>query len=410
MGEGGPQAILNLRKVCSSTKEWIDTLNTHTSEKVFFRIPISFKIDPENIQKFHAHSPPPGATSIIVRDNGEMKTRLRDLKDSFPTFFTFWEQKMTALVVFKNSIVPFQKYCLGEDAIPQKLRYFQSNCDFVFDGKLTNLEHLEVAIFKRFQHPPNLPFFSTLASKKTLKRLKISSGIAYEDESLNGFKLLIDTRRHEPDFTLKVHLDTLISMHVDAWDSLFESLFPSSCKIELSMDLLKLLSTLDRLDFDEEKKSKFLEATYHLKIWIVGYETSHVRLNNLSLNSFANLKKFEWFDHVAQGSREDTLYNRFCSNFANNLPKSLEFLRISRIVFITPRLPESLTYIHLSMQNDVLSPSDCRDSLSCISDHCPLLNKLKVMTGISGLSKWKMDEQKSYSFSSMLFMIMFTKC
>jgi len=96
-----------------------------------------------------------------------------------------------------------------------------------------------------------------------------------------------------------------------------------------------------------------------------------------------------------------TLRSTTCSNLANNLPKGLQFLKISRMTFITPSLPESLTYIHLSMQDYVLSPSDCRDSLCLISEHCPLLNKLKVITCISGLSEWKIDHPKSYSFCSM---------
>jgi len=153
-GEGGPQAILNLRKVCSSTKEWIDTLNTQTREKVFFSIPISFKINPENIQKFHDNPPPPGATSIIVRDDGERKLHKRELESmergSFPTFFTFWEHKMAALVT-ENSTVPLQEFGLGVDVLPQNLKYFQSDWGFDFDchENLINWEHLEVAIFKK---------------------------------------------------------------------------------------------------------------------------------------------------------------------------------------------------------------------------------------------------------------------
>jgi len=98
MGEGEPQSILNLRKVCTPTKERLDTLNTHTREKLFFRILISFTFNPANIQKFRNNPPPPGATSVIIRDNEETRSHTRDLKHSFTTFFSFWERKMHALV------------------------------------------------------------------------------------------------------------------------------------------------------------------------------------------------------------------------------------------------------------------------------------------------------------------------
>jgi len=399
MGEGGPQAILNLRKVCSFTKEWIDTLDTHTREKIFFRIPISFTINPKNIQKFNKNPPPPGATSIIIRDNGETRSNTRDLKQSFPTFFTFWEQKMTALVT-DYSIVPFQKFGLGEDVIPQKLKYFQSNCDFVYDKKLMNWEHIEVAIFNRFEKEPDLSFFSTLASIQTFKRLEITSECMFrEQESINGFQLLMETKKHEKDFSLIVHLDAYMPNHT--WNSVLGSLLSSSYQIQLSMSLMKVSATMQDLKLNKSMQTKFLQAIYQLKIHDDSYETVHHRLNNLNLHLFPNLKAFKWKDYVVRGTPEDTLFNNLCSNIASSLPKSLQYLQISRMPFITLSLPESLTYIHLSMEDYLLSPSDCRDSLYLISEHCSLLNKLKVITCINGLSEWKIDHPKSYSFCSM---------
>jgi len=403
MGEGGPQAILNLRKVCSFTKEWIDTLDNHTWEKVFFRIPISFTINPENIQKFHENPPPPGATSIILRDNGEKSSNTRHLKDTFPTFFTFWEKKMIALVT-DDSMEPLISFGPGADIVPQNLKYFQSNCDFDFYENLINWEHIEVAVFEKFENLPDFSFFSKLASIKTLKRLEISFGFVYNRQSINGFQLLIDTKRHDPDFTLKLHLDILLFK--EEWESVFGALLSSPCKFQLSMNFLYLFSVLDKFDFDEEKHSKLLQAVYQLEIWHDSYESLHVRLNYLNLSHFfPNLKKFKWEDCVRLGTPEDTLLNNLCSNIANNLPKGLEFLNISRMAFISPSLPESLTYINLSMEEYVLSPCDCRNSLYLISEHCPLLNKLKVITRIRGLSEWKMDHPKSHSFCSMIFNI-----
>jgi len=85
------QKVLNLRKVCKTTKSWVDSKASSVVAKIFLRIPFAFEFEfsQKDLEEFDKCRPPPRATSIIVKTSGSnshLNTPFRKLAYHCPKF------------------------------------------------------------------------------------------------------------------------------------------------------------------------------------------------------------------------------------------------------------------------------------------------------------------------------------
>jgi len=97
-----PMAILNLRKVCSVTKGWVDAMRPSQAKRIFSSIPIILELYASDLEKFEQCPPPPSASALkLIGSGGFLKTpgASENLRISFPRFLDFWSNKMTSLQI-----------------------------------------------------------------------------------------------------------------------------------------------------------------------------------------------------------------------------------------------------------------------------------------------------------------------
>jgi len=191
-GKEGPQAILDLRKVCSTTKNVVDSLESSVSRRVHSNLHITIRLRyygsqpirtfEEAAERFYIYPPPPGVVSLEldlwkISFNEEVRTK-------YPTLFYFWKTRMEMLKSDSN-VALFE--ILGK---PQALKSLTCR---ITDGThfpplLFEVETLHVYQLDKVE----INFYKQVASNNSLK--KISTTLSNPPGILEGLQVILQLK------------------------------------------------------------------------------------------------------------------------------------------------------------------------------------------------------------------------
>jgi len=397
-----PQAILNLRQVCTTTKGWVDFMRPSQAKRIFSTIPIHIDLNKNDVEKFEKFPPPPLASALKLQEiyccepNRDLKSweLLKSKKTTFPAFFGFWESQMSTLIVNTYSTALLET--LGT---PKALR----NLTSTWDTGETHPSLLQLETVTYHHCEPSVDFFRDMASSQSLKRLSVVSCNSQKTARLIELvQIVIDAKRNAINFQL--------DLYVRCWDfenkedevrTFLASFAASASSIRLFGVSNKLAEQVLRLRIKDDRDGstrRFFES-----IQSMDHEGE---LENscffLEQSMFRNLKKLSMV--IPEGNEARLAVMQFPSGI-NKL--TLALASGSSSVVVPRHLPVSLRSLVLHSMNSIsesdhpISEIELVESLSLISRSCPFLEELVIETKIpsSGYSP-NIRGEHSYSFTS----------
>jgi len=415
-GDGGAQSVLNLRKVCSATKRWVDSLNPTLGRRIYRRLPVQFKLSRTNLEMFHKYPPPPLASSMVLQLTFPQKPKPylkipENVKRRYPTFFSFWAGQMQTLRVDK-----FTSALVDVLGFPRSLRNL--NCDQIESTIDPNLLQLleSISFNNSFTDNPRwheleLSFFRRLGDSPNLKRLaiQITWGYRYHNNEnpFEGLQNVIDNKRGVANFQVRVDLrgDYWYLRHATRRHHLENQLASFLYSVAASASCIRMfpVETVLLGHCDPSALTTLLKSVESLELLdeedFLGFFSAQRQVPNM---------KTLRLDIYRMGAEQWNLLQ---------YPIGLQNLYIKTIfnqeVFSTrQRFPASLTLLNLELKESYdnpcpipWSPQKWIEFLTFISECCPLLKELVISASIpiKTLSSWKPSSNiPHHSFQSKL--------
>jgi len=406
-GDGGAQSVLNLRKVCSATKRWVDSLNPTLARRIFVRLPFQFKLNRPNLEMFHEYPPPPLASSIVLQltfpKNPKPYFKIpKTVKKRYPTFFSFWTSQMHTLRVEK-----FTSVLVDVLGTPSSLRNL--NCDEIESTVDPNLlQLLESISFKNsFTDNPRSPeleltFFRRIADSPNFKRLAIEFPYEnrlryYENENfLEGLQTVIDHKRGDANFQVRVDMSELWFLDRGSLANSGTSFLHS---VAASASCIRMLSVQNPILglCDPSALTTLLKSVESLKLFnvedFVGFFSAQRQVPNMKkLAVYTGRMDAEQWNLLQYPTGLQNLYIQAGSDQEGYSTRH--------------RFPASLTSLTFTQDYDEIpwSPQKWIEFLVFISECCPLLRELVIEGSIpiETLSSWKPTNIPHHSFRSKL--------
>jgi len=383
-GKDGNQALLNLRKVCSTTKSWIDELSPSQKRRFSPNLQVSIFLCRKNIADFLLSPPPYKVTSLKLANtiylcsyssrNGHSVEETQLIK----SFVAFWCPKLEYLEIERvtKEVVDY----FGPSTTLKRIR-----CTYISDD-LAKLEGLEsLSIRNTNTYGDRVSFCVQMAARENLKNLEIR----WQTQDLKGLTTLINTKRRDTVFTLTAWVCIKRNRNgnplnvVEIWpdadlDTLKQFVFAvanSSSSICLTRLADSALSTIVEVTEDDDDKTTLnnffskVGWTEFLYVKDLGFIMDLVKGNK-----FPNLERFdENRIYVPREQVVDAEETRDLVQF----PGKLQFLTIcSRELWQQTILPQSLKYLSFAVTD--LTLDELQDAICSLSDSCPFLEEISV--------------------------------
>jgi len=380
--------ILNLRKVCSVTSLWIDSLSPSQSKAIFFRIPIKLTLDEENLEKFEKCPPPSSASSIILTRTVELK-KITDWDSNFPTFISFWRDRMQTL-----SIYSYTEDLLKVLGFASSLRNL--HCNYINNDhtdthpSLMQLEIISFHPFPELDSPkPKPSFFHQIALNRNLKQLSTTLSTcdnpSFKHNPLEGLQFLINAKRQCTNFQLQISFRD--------HQNLFASKFTSKTQIKSFISSVAASTSCIRTSFPTKGKGR--EAIERIiGIQIIAQEPAKAKKFFESIDTF-NLEEDFSVTLVAEMMRQNMFRNLKTlhlvindpeeANFLGELPENglLQNLYIISTTFFSGNFPDSVTYLNLDLSRCLIwTIEEWIEFLDFVNGSCPYLGELEVKADV----------------------------
>jgi len=160
--EGGSQTILNLRKVCSTTKSWIDNLLPAQANLIFSGIPVSIHASRESLKQFTEAPAPPTVTHLKLYNAKFFRDMTVEETQFFNEFVAWWSAKLTILELNAPERIILDAF----KAAPLKSLWF--NALNTYHHRLSEVQEIK-AVTLKLEEEEELKFFQCNGSKWVLK-------------------------------------------------------------------------------------------------------------------------------------------------------------------------------------------------------------------------------------------------
>jgi len=361
--------MLNLRKVCTATKSWIDSLSPTQIRKLFPGLRVSIFLCRKNLADFLLTPPSFHVTSLSLQNTefiGEyMKRPTAEEKSLMKSFANYWRHKLESLEVTKLTDAIMETF-IESSASLKNFRcreYLQQMYPKLFELERLSFKHLDC-------HSQQQLFFTQMAANNNLKSFEIYGPC----KPLEGLITLLDAKKDDKEFQLVVNLRYIV---IPPGNVDLDLLRRFACSVSSSSSS----SSISLIRITDLALSQFLEATREVEIveslfkrvmWVefLYFNNGDFIVDLFKRNAFPNLKRFDE-DSPRDAARENEEIMEECP-----LPEGLEELTFRSRIFLKQRLPKFLKY--LDIQGGIWSFTDLQDAICAVSDGCPLLEVFKI--------------------------------
>jgi len=416
-----PRAVLNLRRVCSTTKRWIDSLRPSQANRIFSRLPITLNFTWMGLENFERIPPPPSASVLKFSTVGAISIlkeefRLKKLQKPFPTFCAFWRHKMFRLFVDNYSLE-----LLNALGIPKALRNLICTNEIVETETHPTLLQLE-SITCDYESQPSLKFFRHIARSRSLKRLSLSvcsfsldnREYPYDSKRFEGAQIVLDSKRspNNADFHIDFHFagcdyGSYFPIANCEVESFLASIAASTASIRmfrvpniLAEQILRIRAIDDDNGGGVKKFMDSIESMYH--IGIAGQlENSCVFSQRQLLRNMKTLCL-----HIQEENRNGNARSEISIMDLSGLPEGIQNVHLVSCTPVIQRrlvnFPKTLVALMVEQNfEDGATANDWVELLTRVSQRCPDLEELTIKSKIN--VEWFSVETRrghSYAFKS----------
>jgi len=296
-GAGGSQAALNLRKVCSATKSWIDGLTAAQKRRFFPDLQVSIFLCRKNLADFLLMPPPFNVTSLKLQNPeflGSLKTKPSpEEKKLIKSFANHWCPKLEFLEV--DRLTEAVNNTFGSSAPSSKLKTIHCELMTEFFPKLLEIESLSVKSLVAFTD--RNVFFSKLAANRNLKCFELT-GPLVEPYVLEGLSVLLEANQNDKkQFKFTVNLNYLANgltnLNLDLLKRFVYSVASSSSLSTIRLLIVSDLAVKKIVEVTEEQElvQKFLARVEWIEL--MNFNNVAFIVDLIKRNMFPNLQRFD---------------------------------------------------------------------------------------------------------------------